>query len=131
MHLMCKNVPWVFSKECQSAFNWLKTAFTTTPVLAHFVSDARLTVETDMSNYTIASILSITSGDDQLHLVTFYFCTLSVLEFNYNTHDKKLLAIYEAFCSWRHYLKGTPLPINVITDHKNLEYFSMSKTLTY
>ena len=52
-------------------------------------------------------------------------------ELNYNVHDKELLAIFEAFKSWRHYLEGTPTPINVITDHKNLEYFSTTKVLTW
>ena len=52
------------------------------------------------------------------------------LELNYNVHDKELLAIFEAFKSWRHYLEGTPTPIDVITDHKNLKYFSTTKVLT-
>ena len=51
-------------------------------------------------------------------------------ELNYDVHDKELLAIFEAFRSWRHYLEGTPLPVDVVTDHKNLEYFSTTKMLT-
>ena len=51
-------------------------------------------------------------------------------ELNYDVHDKELLAIFEAFKSWHHYLEGTPVPIDVITDHKNLEYFSTTKILT-
>ena len=45
-------------------------------------------------------------------------------------HNKELLAIFEAFRSWHHYLEGTPLPVDVVTDHKNLEYFSTTKMLT-
>jgi len=51
-------------------------------------------------------------------------------ELNYDTHDKELLAIFEAFCHWHHYLEGSTTPIDVVTDHKNLEYFSSSKVLT-
>ena len=51
-------------------------------------------------------------------------------ELNYDVHDKELLAIFEAFQQWQHYLEGSATPINVITDHKNLEYFSMTKLLT-
>ena len=40
------------------------------------------------------------------------------------------MAIFEAFKCWRHYLKGSASPINVITDHKNLEYFCTTKLLT-
>src|SRR4029077_7227646 len=51
-------------------------------------------------------------------------------ELNYDTHDKELLAIYEAFRSWHHYLEGSWNPIDVVTNHKNLEYFSTTKLLT-
>jgi len=55
---------------------------------------------------------------------------LTAPELNYDTHDKELLAIFEAFQNWRHYLEGSASPIDVITDHKNLEYFSTSKVLS-
>jgi hypothetical protein len=41
-----------------------------------------------------------------------------------------LLAIFDAFKTWCHYLEGAPLPIDVVTDHKNLEYFATTKLLT-
>jgi hypothetical protein len=44
-------------------------------------------------------------------------------------HDKELFAIFEAFCIWRHYLDGSALLIDVVTDHKNLEYFATTKVL--
>ena len=31
---------------------------------------------------------------------------------------------------WRHYLEGSALAIDVVTDYKNLEYFSTTKILT-
>jgi transposase InsO family protein len=49
---------------------------------------------------------------------------------NYDVHDKELLAIFEAFRSWRHYLEGAPSQIDVVTDHKNLEYFATTKLLS-
>jgi len=48
---------------------------------------------------------------------------------NYNVHNKELLAIFDAFKKWCHYLEGAVIPIDVITDHKNLEYFSSMKSL--
>ena len=55
---------------------------------------------------------------------------LTAPKLNYDTHDKELLAIFEAFCSWRHYLEGPAHPIDVVTDHKNLVYFLTSKVLS-
>jgi len=62
--------------------------------------------------------------------VAFYARTLTGAELNYDTHDKELLAIFEAFKTWRHYLESPHHTIDVITDHKNLEYFLTTKTLT-
>ena len=53
-----------------------------------------------------------------------------MVELNYDTHDKELLAIFEAFKILRHYLEGPAYPIDVVTDYKNLEYFSTTKILT-
>ena len=33
-----------------------------------------------------------------------------------------------AFKQWRVYVEGAPHPIQVYTDHKNLEYFSQART---
>ena len=49
------------------------------------------------------------------------------MELNYDVHDKELLAIFDAFKIWQHYLEGSTFPIDVVTDHKNLEYFSNTK----
>ena len=51
-------------------------------------------------------------------------------ECNYEIYDKKLMAIVRAFEKWRSELEGSPEPINVISDHKNLEYFMSSKRLS-
>ena len=125
-----KDAPWNFSEACRSAFNLLKKAFTSAPILTHWVPDTPLTVETDASDYAIAGILSLTGDDNQLRPVAYYSRTLTTPELNYDTHDKELLAIFEAFKHWRHYLEGSATPVDVVTDHKNLEYFSTSKVLT-
>ena len=50
---------------------------------------------------------------------------------NYDIHNKKLLTIFEAFKIWQHYLEDPAYPINVVMNHKNLEYFSTTKMLTW
>src|SRR5882724_4532736 len=44
-----KGTPWNFTSECHSAFEALKKAFTTAPVLTHWIPDTQITVETDTS----------------------------------------------------------------------------------
>ena len=123
-----KDTPWNFSEDC---FNRLKEAFTTAPILTHYQPGTLITVQTDASDYVITGILSITCSDGEIRPVTFYSRTLTTPELNYDTHDKELLAIFEAFKTWQHYLEGSASPVDVVTNHKNLEYFSTSKVLTH
>ena len=89
-----------------------------------------MVVETDTSDYALVAILSAYDTEGASHPITFHSHTFTSLELNYNIHDKELLAIFEAFKRWRHYLEGLAKPIHVVTDHKNLEYFSMTKLLS-
>jgi hypothetical protein len=125
-----KGLKWDWTAACQTAFETLKKAFSEAPVLHHWVPGRQLTVETDASDYAIAAILSIEGDDGDIHPVAFRSRSLHDAELNYDTHDKELLAIFDAFQHWRQYLEGAPLTVDVVTDHKNLEYFSTSKTLT-
>src|SRR6266436_6254348 len=88
-------------------------------------------VETDASDHTIAGILSVTTQDNKICPVAFFSCSLQGAEKNYNTHDKELLAVFEAFKNWWHFLEGSAKVIDTVTDHKNLEYFTSSKKLSW
>jgi len=68
-------------------------------------------VETDTSDYALTAILFIVNEDNEVHLVAFHFHTFTTVELNYNTHDKELLTIFEAFKIWWHYLEGLAYPI--------------------
>src|SRR5258708_34862580 len=83
-----------------------------------------------MSNCVIVGILSVTTEDGEIQPVAFYSHTLQSAEWNYDMHDKELLAIHEVFKSWHHYLEGLAKTIDMVTDHKNLEYFTTTKKLT-
>ena len=95
-----KDIPWKFDSSCQDAFNSLKKAFTSAPILTHWILNAQLIVETDASDYALATIFLIINEDNKVHPVAFHSHTFTVVELNYNTHDKKLLVIFEAFKIW-------------------------------
>ena len=128
--LTCKNTLWYWLPACDTAFRLLKDAFTMAPILHHFNPSLPPIVKTDTSNYTIASILLLHTDDSDVHPVTFFSCTLMGAELNYDTHDKELLAIFHTFKTWCHYLGSPHHTTDVVMDHKNLEYFSSTKTLT-
>jgi len=51
------------------------------------------------------------------------------MEWNYEIHDKEMLAIICVLEEWRHFLEGATHLVEIWTDHKNLEYFMMAKKL--
>src|SRR5258708_38599950 len=87
-------------------------------------------VETDASDHAIAGILLVTTQDNEIHPVAFFSHSLQGAEKNYDTHDKELLAVFKAFKNWRHFLEGSAKVIDMVTNHKNLEYFTSSKKLS-
>jgi hypothetical protein len=125
-----KNIPWNFNESCKLAFLTLKQAFIPAPVLTHYKPGCPLVIETNASEYALAAILSQVESNGEIHPVTYLSRTFLDTELNYDTHDKELMAIYEAFKAWRHYLEGTEVPIDVVTDHKNLEYFCTTQILS-
>jgi len=67
--------------------------------------------------------------EKNIHLVAFHSHMFKAAELNYNIHDKELLIVFEVLYIWYHYLKELELSLDVIIDHKNLEYFLITKIL--
>jgi len=66
-------------------------------ILTHWISDVQLIMETDASDYTLITILSIMNENNEVHPVAFHSRTFTSANLNYNTYDKKLLVSFEAF----------------------------------
>jgi transposase InsO family protein len=128
--LLKKDTPFKFGPDQQQAFDTLKDAFRSAPVLGHFDPTKPIHLETDASDFAIAGILSQTGDDGFLHPIAFHSRKMVPAECNYEIYDKELLAIVDSFKIWRHYLEGNPHPIEIFCDHKNLEYFQTSKILS-
>jgi transposase InsO family protein len=122
--------PWRTDSSQHHAFESLKAAFTTAPILAHFDPDAETWLETDASDFIAAAVLSQKSKHDGLlRPVAFLSHKMSPAECNYEIYDKELLAIVRAFEEWHAELAGTADSVKVLTDHKNLQYFMSTKQL--
>ena len=124
-----KDTKFQWTRECQKAFDNLKEAFSSAPVLKMFEWDKVCYVECDSSDYVTGGVLSQLDDQGQLRPVAYFSKTHNPAECNYEIYDKELMAIVKAFQEWRPELEGSPHPIQVITDHKNLEYFMTSKQL--
>jgi transposase InsO family protein len=121
---------WHWGTAQQEAFDRLKSAITSTPILVLPADDEPFRIEADSSDFATGAVLSQhTETDEKWHPVSFYSKSLSPVERNYDVHDKELLAIIRALDEWRHLLEGTRHKVEIWTDHKNLEYFRTAKKL--
>ena len=65
----------------------------------------------DSSDTATRAVLSQQSSEDggKWHPITFFSKSLSLVEQNYEIHDKDMLAIIQALEEWWHFLEGTPV----------------------
>jgi hypothetical protein len=129
LQLLKKDTTFTWTSACEDAFAALKHAFLNAPIIRHPDSKKRFYLETDASDYAIGGILSQKDDDNILRPVAFYSRKLTAPEINYQIHDKELLAIVCCFYQWRAFLVGSELPISVLTDHRNLIYFTTTRKL--
>ena len=85
-----------WKETCQQAFDKLKRAFTTAPVLAHYDSKLETWVETNASDFVVAGVLSQMHGE-VLKPVAYFSKKMTPAECNYMIYDKELLAIVKSF----------------------------------
>ena len=129
--LKTKNNPkFQWRSDQQSAFDELKTRFSTVPILCHFNPNLPICLHPDASDFAISGILSQLHDDQQWHPIAYWSRKCIAAEINYDIHNKELLAIVNCIKHWQHYLEGSKKPVQVLTDHKNLEVFMTTKVLT-
>ncbi|QRW20479.1 Retrotransposable element Tf2 protein [Rhizoctonia solani] len=127
-NLTKKETPWSWGNLEEAAFQELKLLVTQSPVLVHSNPDLPYYLETDASGVAMGAILSQRGLDNRLHPVAYMSKSFSGAEANYDTHNKELLAIIKALEEWRIFLEATDRPIQVFTDHWNLEYWMQART---
>jgi len=123
---------WNWDTKEQEAFERLKMAVTTAPVLVLPQDSELFCMEADSSDFAFRAIFSQQlPREEKWHPVVFYSKSLSLVEQNYEIHDKEMLAIIHALAEWRHFLEGAQHLVEIWTDHKNLEYFMIAKKLNH
>ena len=117
-NLLQKEVDFDFNDKCKEAFDFLKRALTTTPIIQAPDWTVPFELMCDASNYALGAVLA--QKIDKLPRVIYYASrTLDVAQANYTTTEKELLAIVFALEKFRSYLLGTR--IIVYTDHAALK----------
>jgi len=90
-----KERAWEWANKQQEAFETLKKAMITEPILQHFDLEQPITIETDASDYVIGAICSQSDKKGSLYPIAYYSRKLKDPERNYDIHDKELPAIVD------------------------------------
>jgi hypothetical protein len=117
------------------------------PVLVHFNPAKPIRLKTDATSYAIAGIISQQArvvreakrglrdrteraAKGHWYLKAFWSCSMSLAECNYTVSNQEMLAIVMSCRHWQHYLEGARYPVEVLTDHHNLQRLMTTKSLT-
>ncbi|GJZ19771.1 reverse transcriptase domain-containing protein [Tanacetum coccineum] len=118
-HLLEKETPFIFSKECIEDFNILKKKLTEAPILVAPDWDLPFEIMCDASDYAVGAVLGKrkTKHFQPIHYAS---KTMTDAQAHYTTTEKELLAVVYAFEKFFPYLVLSKTI--VYTDHSALKY---------
>jgi len=122
--LLCKEVKFEFTQECHDAFQQIKQALISAPIVQPPDWDLPFEVMCDASDFADRAVLG-QRKDKKLHAIYYASRTLDDAQRNYATIEKELLAVVFAFGKFRSYLVGSKVIVH--TDHAALKYLMQKK----
>ena len=112
-----KDVPFIWSEVCKSAFLALREALVSEPIVSHPNHQLPFVLTCDASNIAVGAVLSqIQDGVEKV--IAYHSSALSDTEQRYCAFDREFLAIVSGVRKFKHYLAGSKFTI--YTDHRPL-----------
>ena len=124
------NVAWEWTAKCQQAYMLIKDIIASDQVLMMPNDEGQYQIECDASYYASGAILSQQQPDTTWRPIVFASWTMTPTQQNYQVYDKEFLGMINVLDEWRHYILGTPQPTEIITNHRNLEFYRKPQKLT-
>ena len=129
INLTKKGVAWKWGSDESNSFESFKKTFSSQPVLAQWDPELDRILEADCSGYAMDGCPSQIDNFKRLRPVAYFSKRLNSAEVNYPIHDKEMLAIVECLREWKAELRSVAKPFTILTDHKNLNFFSTKRLL--
>ncbi|KAK1606646.1 hypothetical protein QYE76_030319 [Lolium multiflorum] len=123
-NLLQKDVPFVFDDDCKEAFETLKKALTTAPVVEPPDWNLPFEIMCDASDFAVGAVLG-QRVDKKLNVIHYASKTLDAAQRNYATTEKELLAVVFACDKFRPYIVDSKVTIH--TDHAAIRYLMEKK----
>ncbi|GBM03338.1 Transposon Tf2-6 polyprotein [Araneus ventricosus] len=109
-----------WTEDCEQAFNSLKQALASKPVLHSPDYNRQFILQTDVSDNGIGVVLSQVTEDDKEHPIIYLSCKFSDVEKRYCVSEKECAAIIFGIQRLKYYLDGQAFTI--VTDHNPLTW---------
>ena len=122
--LLAKDAPFEFDDECLNAFQILKKALISNPIIQPPDWSLPFEIMCDASDYAIGAVLGQTK-ERKHHAISYASKTLIGTQLNYATTKKEHVAIVFTIDKFRSYLVGAK--VIVYTDHAALKYLLTKK----
>ena len=120
---LLKTTPFEWTALAERAFQQIKLALTSAPVLCLPDFNKLFDVATDASGSGVGAVLS-----QDLHPVSFFSEKLSKPRSRYSNYDRELYAVVQALKLWRHYLLHREFTL--YSDHEALCFLHSQKKLS-
>jgi len=117
--LLLKDAPFVFTNACLEAFNRIKKALISAPIIQSPDWNLPFELMCDASDYAVGAVLG-QRKDKMLHAIYYASKTLDSAQINYATTEKELLVVVYALDKFRSYLIGSKVIVH--TDHAALKH---------
>lgn len=124
-----EDTPFNWKKYHQISYDEMKRILINTPIIALWQQNKTTVSENDAPGLAIGGCMSQYNEAGQLHPIAHFSKKLSPEEYNYDIHDKELLAVILCLKEWRAELLGVDSLFVILIDHKNLQYFMASKKI--
>ena len=114
-----KSEQFVWTDDCQAAFDKLKRALTSSPILSYPQRQGLYILDTDASNTGMGAVLSqVQEGHEKV--ICYYSKVFSSAERRYCVTRRELLAVVQSIKHFHHYLYGQTFKVR--TDHGALRW---------
>ncbi|XP_055621960.1 uncharacterized protein LOC129765578 [Toxorhynchites rutilus septentrionalis] len=110
-----KKISW--TEEAETAFNKLKSALISAPILGNPDFSKPFTIESDASDNAIGAAL-VQELEGQTRIISYFSKKLSNTQRKYAAVEKECLAVLMAIDHFRHYVEGTKF--RIVTDARSL-----------
>ena len=123
-NLLQKDIPFVFHDDCVEAFQILKKALISAPIVQPPDWNLPFEIMCDASDYVVGAVVG-QRVDKKLNVIQYASKTLDSAQRNYATTENKFLAVVFACDMFRPYIVDSKVTVH--TDHAAIKYLMEKK----